>query len=151
MSNPFCFLQCWCFALTKRASWEILKIFTILFFNQFHFFITTCLCFVEIDHKIFHFNWNDSMVLFKWGWWRLINKPSLIRSLNLFASEARTWKWSKYIEQLHSSRWSEIHDCLTLIRCFQVKLDNLCYAALVKNWQYVLQWQVTLQLLHGYP
>ena len=135
----------------KRSFMRNTENFYNTFFYQFHFFITTCLCFVEIDHKIFHFNWNDSMVLFKWGWWRLINKPSLIRSLNLFASEARIWKWSKYIEQLHSSRWSEIHDCLTLIRCFQVKLDNLCYAALVKNWQYVLQWQVTLQLLHGYP
>ena len=38
------------------------------------------------------FNGKDLMVLFCWGWSRLISKLSVIRSLNLFASEARTSK-----------------------------------------------------------
>ena len=58
------------------------------------------------------------MVLFNWGCSRLINKLSLIRSLNLFVSEARISKWSKSIEQLHSSRWSDTADCLTHLRRF---------------------------------
>ena len=47
------------------------------------------------------------MVLFSWGLSRLINKLSLIRRLNLFTSEARISKWSKSIEQSHSSIWSD--------------------------------------------
>ena len=72
------------------------------------------------------FNGNDLMVLFNWGWSRLINKLSLIRSLNLFASEGRITitKWSKSIEQLHSSRWSDTADCLTHLRRFPVKLEK---------------------------
>ena len=78
------------------------------------------------------------MVLFNWGWSCLINKLSLIRSLNLFASEARISKWSKSIEQLHSSRGSDTAYCLTHLRCFPVKLDiPMCSAALVKKWWYV--------------
>ena len=69
------------------------------------------------------------MVLFNWGWSRLINKLSLIRSLNLFASEARILKWSKSIEQLYSSRWSDTADCLTHLRCFPVKLEISMYSA----------------------
>ena len=65
------------------------------------------------------------MVLFNWGWSRLINKLSLIRSLNLFASEARISKWSKPVEQLYSSRWSDTTDCLTHLRCFLVKSEIL--------------------------
>ena len=38
------------------------------------------------------FDGNDLMVLFNWGWSRSINKLSLIRSLNLFVSEARISK-----------------------------------------------------------
>ena len=38
------------------------------------------------------FNGNGLMVLFNWGWSHLINKLSLIRSLNLFVSEARISK-----------------------------------------------------------
>ena len=60
--------------------------------HQFQYFITTCVCMVEIYQQMFQsnsFNGNDLMVLFSWGWSRLINKLSLIRSLNLFASEAR--------------------------------------------------------------
>ena len=109
---------------------------------QFQYFKTTCLCLVGIYQEIFQsnsFNGNDLMVLFNWGWSRLINKLSLIRSLNLFASEARISKWSKSIEQLHSSRWSDIADCLTLLRRFPAKLDiSICSAAPVKNWRYVL-------------
>ena len=50
---------------------------------------------VEIYQEIFEsnsFNGNDFMVLFNWGWSRLINKRFLIRSLNLFASEGRISK-----------------------------------------------------------
>ena len=60
-------------------------------FYQFQYFITTCLCMVKIYQEIFQsnsFNGNDLMVLFSWGWSRLINKFSLIRSLNVLASEA---------------------------------------------------------------
>ena len=60
-------------------------------FYQFQYFITTCLCTVEI-YQANSFNGNDFMVLFNWGWSRLINKLSLIRSLNLFAPEARISK-----------------------------------------------------------
>ena len=38
------------------------------------------------------FDGNDLMVLFNWGWSRLTNELSLIRSLNLFVSEARISK-----------------------------------------------------------
>ena len=71
-----------------------LKTDTILLkytFYQFQYFITTCLCTVEI-YQANSFNGNDLMVLFNWGCSRLINKLSLIRSLNLFASEARISK-----------------------------------------------------------
>ena len=44
------------------------------------------------------FNGNGLMVLFKWGQSPLINKRSLIRSPNLFASEAAISKWSKPID-----------------------------------------------------
>ena len=85
------------------------------------------------------FNGNDLMVLFNWGWSRLINKLSLMRSLNLFVSEARISKWSKSIEQLHSNRWSDTAGSLTHLRCFSVKLKiPMCSAALVKKWQFVL-------------
>ena len=35
------------------------------------------------------------MVLFNWRWLRLMNKLSLIRSLDLFASEARMRTYSR--------------------------------------------------------
>ena len=92
---------------------------------------------MEIYLEIFKsnsFNWNDLMVLFNWGWSRLINKLPLIRSLNLFASESRIPKWSKSIEQFHPSRSSNTADCLTLLRHFPVKLDiHIRSAALVKK------------------
>ena len=74
-----------------------LKTDTILlqysFFYHFQYFIIACLCTVEIYLEMFKlnsFHGNDLMVL--WDWSRLINKLSLIRSLNLFASEARISK-----------------------------------------------------------
>ena len=64
-------------------------------FYQFQYFSTTCLYLVEIYEEIFQsnsFNGNDLMVLFNWGWSRFINKLSLIKSLNLFASEVKISK-----------------------------------------------------------
>ena len=63
--------------------------------HQFQYFMTTCLCMVEINQQIFQsnsFKENDLMVLFSWGWSHVINKLSLIRSLNLLVSEARISK-----------------------------------------------------------
>ena len=101
-------------------------------FYQFQYFITTCLCIVELYQEIFQsssFNGNDN-----WSWSFFINKLSLIRCLNLFAPEAGISKWSKSIEQLHSSRWLDTADCLTLLRHFPVKIDiPICSAALVKK------------------
>ena len=98
-----------------------LKIDTILLqytLYQFQYFITTCLCMVEIYQQTLQsnsFKGNDLMVL-------------------VLTSETRISKWSKYTEQLHSSRWSNNADCLTLLRRFPVKLDILmCSAALVKS------------------
>ena len=104
-------------------------------FYQFQYFIAACLCLAAIYQEIFQSNnGNDLMILFNWDWSRLINKLYLIRSLNLLVSEASISKWSKSIEQLHSSRWSGTADCLTLLRCFPVKLDiPICSAALVKR------------------
>ena len=128
----------------KYMIWMYLKTDTILLqctFHQFQYFITTCLCLVEIYLEIFQsnsFNRND-LIVFKWDLSCCINKLSAIRSLNLFAWEVRISKWSKSIEQLHSSRWSDITDCLTLLRLFPVKLHMpICSAALVKKWWHVL-------------
>ena len=117
--------------------------FTILLHSTtIHCFITTCLCLVEIYQYIFQsnsFNGNDLMVLFNYGWSRLTSNLSLMRSLNLLASEDRISKWLRSIEQLHSSSLSDIADCLTLLRRFPIKLDiPICSAALVKKWWYVL-------------
>ena len=75
-----------------------LKIDTILLqytLHKFQNFITTCLCTAEIYQQMLQsnsYNGNDLMVLFNWGWSRLIKKLPLVRSLNLFASEARISK-----------------------------------------------------------
>ena len=75
-----------------------LKTDTILLqytFYQFQYFITTCLCTVEIYQEMFQSNIsneNDLIILFNWGWSSLINKLSLIGSLNFFTSEARISK-----------------------------------------------------------
>ena len=153
-SKPCFSLKFWLFGLTKRASSEILKILLVIdmclktdtiplqyTLHQFQYFITH-LCTVDIYQQILQsnsFNENDLMVLFNWGWSRLINKLTLIKTLNLLASEARISKWSKSIEQLHSRRWSDTADCLTLLRRFPVKLDiPVCSAAIVKCWWHVL-------------
>ena len=63
--------------------------------HQLRYFITTSLCLAEIYQQMFQpcsFNENDLMVLFIWGWPHLMNKLSLISSLNLFVSEARISK-----------------------------------------------------------
>ena len=118
----------------------MLRIDTILLqytFYQFQYFIATCLHGRKLSTKVSvrSFNGNDSMVLFNLVWSRIINKLSLIRSVNLFASEARISTRSKSTEQLHSSRWSDTVDCLTHLRRFPVKLEiPMCSAALVKKW-----------------
>ena len=59
--------------------------------HQFQYFMTKYPYTVEIYQQMFQsnsFNGNDLMVLFNWGWSRLTNKLTSIRSLNLFASEA---------------------------------------------------------------
>ena len=50
-----------------------------------------------------NFNGNDLMVLFNWGWLHLVNKLSLIRSLNLFTPVARISQELKSIQRLHSN------------------------------------------------
>ena len=116
--------------------------YSIINFYQFQHFIAICLCTVEIYQGTFQsnsFNRNYLIALFNWGWSRLINKHTLIRNLNFFASEARISKWSKSIEQLHSSRWSNTANCLALLRLFPLKLDiPIWCATLVKKWRYVL-------------
>ena len=62
-------------------------------------------------------------VIFNWGWSRLINDLSLLKSLNLFMLEARISKWLKSIEQLYSRIWSDTADCLAHLRPFPVKLE----------------------------
>ena len=92
-------------------------------FYQFQYFITTCLHGRNLSTKFSVKNFLTEMTWRLWGWSRLINKISLLRSLNLFALEARILKWSKSIEQLHSSRWWDTADCLTHLRHFPVKLE----------------------------
>ena len=76
-------------------------------FYPFQYFITTHLHGPNLSTKVsvkkIKRKWLDGFV--QLGWSRLINKLSLKRSLNLFLPEARISKWSKSIEQLHSSRW----------------------------------------------
>ena len=79
------------------------------------------------------FNGNGLMVLFNWGWSHLINKLSLIRSLNLFASETRISKWSVTFSD-NQVDGQILLILLTLLRCFPVKLEiSKCLAALVKK------------------
>ena len=106
-------------------------------FYQFQYFIATCLHGRKLSTKVSvrSFNGNDLMVLFNLVWSRIINKLSLIRSLNLFASGARISTRSTSTEQLQSSRWSDTVDCLTHLRRFPVKLEiPMCSSALVKKW-----------------
>ena len=85
--------------------------------HQFQYFIATCSWTVENYQQIFQtnsFNGNDLMAFFNWGWSGLISKLSLIRGLNLLATEGRIWKWSKSTEQLYSRKWSDTAYCVTL-------------------------------------
>ena len=94
-------------------------------FYQFQYFITTYLhrqnLSIKFSVKTFSRKWHDGYI--NWGWSRLINKLSLLKSLNLFVLEARISKWSKSIEQLYSRRCSDTADCLVHLRHFPVKLE----------------------------
>ena len=63
-------------------------------FISFNITITTCLCTVKYVSECL-----IQIALTEMVWSRLINKPSLISSLNLFAPVARISKWSKCIQQ----------------------------------------------------
>ena len=101
--------------------------------HEFQYFLTTCLFTKEIYQQMSQlnsFNRNYLMVLFNCGWSPLINKLSLIRSLNLFASKPKISKWSKSIKQLF--RWSDTAGSLTLWKRFPVKLKiSICSAIVV--------------------
>ena len=63
------------------------------------------------------------MVLFKIGLSRFIKKLFLKSNLNLQQSVAKILKSSTFMAQLHCNRWSDVADCLTLLRCkFPVRL-----------------------------
>ena len=96
-------------------------------FISFNISIITCLCTVEFSQQVSQLNslnGNDLTVLFNWCWSPLINKLFLIRSLKLFASEARTSNWSRFIKQLHSSRWSDTTACLNLFKMLSSQIRN---------------------------
>ena len=82
---------------------------------NFNVSITTYLRTMDFYLEMPKSNSFDLIVLFNWGWSRFMNKRSLIRSLNLFASEAKISKWSKSIEQLHSIKWADTADTICLI------------------------------------
>ena len=66
---------------------------------------------MEIYQQMFKsnsFNVDDLMVLFNWGWPRLINKFSLIRNLNLFASEYQN-------DQILLNSYIQVDDQILLI------------------------------------
>ena len=74
------------------------------------------------------------MVPFKIGLSRLINRLSLMSSLKLLVSVAKTSKLSKLMTQSHCKRWSETVDSFIFFTRFSVKLEiPICSAALVKN------------------
>ena len=81
-----------------------LKTDTILLqytFYQFQYFIITCLCTEEIYQEMFQsnsFNANDLMVLFNWCWSPLINKLSVIKSLNLLEYQNDQSLLNSYIQ-----------------------------------------------------
>ena len=79
---------------------------------------------------------NDLMVFYNWGWLRLINKLSLIRSLNLFRFISQRLEYQIGQSLLNSYIQVDFSftDCFTLLKRFPVKLDiPMCSAALVKN------------------
>ena len=91
--------------------------------------------------SIFHakmplYGGNDLMVFYNWGWLRLINKLSLIRSLNLFRFISQRLEYQIGQSLLNSYIQVDFSftDCFTLLKRFPVKLDiPMCSAALVKN------------------
>ena len=92
---------------------------------QFQYFITTSLCTLGSYKQMFHpnsFNGNDLVALF-----------SLIRTLNLFGSEATLSKWLKCIEKLHSSRWSDTAHFLTFLRHFPVSKNVAVCFTIISN------------------
>ena len=60
---------------------------------------------------------------------RFINKLSLRSKLNLLQSVAKMLKSSKFMAQLHCNRWSDIADCLTILRRFPVRSEIPMYSA----------------------
>ena len=74
------------------------------------------------------------MVRFKIGLSRFINRLSLMSSLNLLVSKAKTSKLSKLMTQSHCKRWSETADFFIFFTCFSVELEvSVCFAARVKK------------------
>ena len=74
------------------------------------------------------------MVQFKIGLSCFINRLSLMSSLKLLVSEAKTSKLSKLMTQSHCKQWSETADSFTFFTRFSVKLEiHICSAALVKK------------------
>ena len=74
------------------------------------------------------------MMRFKIGLSRFINRLSLMSSLKLLVSEAKTSKSSKLMTQSHCKGWSETADSFIFFTRFSVKLEiPVCSAALVQK------------------
>ena len=85
------------------------------------------------------FNGNDLMVRFKIGLFRFIKRLSLMSSLKLLMSEAKTSKSSKLMTQSHCKRWLETADSFIIFTRFSFKLEiPICSAALVQKCREVL-------------
>ena len=63
------------------------------------------------------------MVRFKIGLSRFINRISLMSSLQLLVSEAKTSKSSRLMTQLQCKRWSQTADSFIFFTRFSVKLE----------------------------
>ena len=71
------------------------------------------------------------MLRFKVGLSHFINRLSLMSSLKLLVSEAKTSKSSKLMTQSHWKQWSETADSFIFFTHFSVKLETpICYAAI---------------------
>ena len=74
------------------------------------------------------------MVRFKIGLSRFINRLSLMSSLQLLVSEAKTSKLSRLMTQSQCKRWSQTADSFIFFTRFSVKLEiPICSVALVKK------------------
>ena len=74
------------------------------------------------------------MLRFKVGLSHFINRLSLMSSLKLLVSQAKTSKLPKLMMQSHCKWWSETADSFIFFTCFSVKLEiPICSAALVKK------------------